>query len=70
RASPPGARALPWAAPLNIAPPNAGIGLGAIIGGLGIRQWGLEVLGLLATGIALLAVLLVLAMIASARRQA
>lgn len=65
-----GASAQALAASLNISAANAGIGLGAIIGGLGIRQWGLEVLGLLATGIVLLAVLLVLAMIASARRQA
>jgi DHA1 family inner membrane transport protein len=45
---------------LNVSAANAGIGLGAIIGGLVIGQWGLKYLGYTATGIAVLAVLVAL----------
>ncbi len=44
-----GASAQALAASMNISAANAGIGLGAIFGGLGIRHFGLESLGVLAT---------------------
>jgi DHA1 family inner membrane transport protein len=44
---------------LNVSAANAGIGLGAIIGGLTIQHWGVGLLGYIATAIALLAVLMV-----------
>jgi len=44
-----GASAQALAASMNISAANAGIGLGAIFGGLGIRHLGLESLGVLAT---------------------
>ncbi|MGM3275957.1 MFS transporter [Ralstonia sp. 24A2] len=43
---------------LNVSAANAGTGLGAIIGGLAIPQWGLESIGYVATGIALVATLM------------
>lgn len=43
---------------LNVSAANAGTGLGAIIGGLVIPQWGLETIGHVAAGIAMVAVLL------------
>lgn len=43
---------------LNVSAANAGTGLGAIIGGLVIPQWGLETIGHVAAGIATVAVLL------------
>ncbi|WP_349775023.1 MFS transporter [Serratia fonticola] len=43
---------------LNVSAANAGTGLGAIIGGLVIPQWGLENIGYVATGIAITAILL------------
>ncbi|WP_416423899.1 MFS transporter [Pseudomonas sp. App30] len=57
-----GARAQALAASLNISAANAGIGLGAILGGLGIRHLGLEALGLIATAIAAVALLVALLM--------
>ncbi len=47
---------------LNVCAANAGIGLGAMIGGLGIGHWGLGYVGYIAAGMAALAVLLALAM--------
>ncbi|MFL9926130.1 MFS transporter [Herbaspirillum lusitanum] len=47
-----GGKAQALAASMNISAANAGIGLGAILGGLGIRHFGLASLGLLATAIA------------------
>lgn len=44
-----GASAQALAASMNISAANAGIGLGAIFGGLGIRHYGLESLGVMAT---------------------
>lgn len=44
---------------LNVSAANAGTGLGAIIGGLVIAQWGLASIGHVAAGIALLALLMV-----------
>ncbi|QPF74930.1 MFS transporter [Roseateles sp. DAIF2] len=44
---------------LNVSAANAGTGLGAIIGGLVIPQWGLDTVGHVAAGIAALAVLMV-----------
>lgn len=58
-----GAKAQALAASLNISAANAGIGLGAIFGGVGIRQFGLDSLGLLATGVAVLALIVALLMI-------
>ncbi|MDR2326239.1 MAG: MFS transporter [Acidovorax sp.] len=43
---------------LNVSAANAGTGLGAIIGGLVIAQWGLASIGHVAAGIALLALLM------------
>jgi len=42
---------------LNVSAANAGIGLGAIIGGLVIPHWGLGTVGYLATAISALALL-------------
>lgn len=44
---------------LNVSAANAGTGLGAVIGGLVIPQWGLGSIGYVATGIAVVAILLV-----------
>ncbi|MDQ1118536.1 DHA1 family inner membrane transport protein [Pseudoxanthomonas winnipegensis] len=44
---------------LNVSAANAGTGLGAVIGGLVIPQWGLGSIGYVATGIAVLAILMV-----------
>ncbi|WP_296661801.1 MFS transporter [Paraburkholderia sp.] len=44
---------------LNVSAANAGTGLGAIIGGLAIKEWGLGSIGYVATGIAILAILMV-----------
>ncbi|HFV9292865.1 TPA: MFS transporter [Serratia fonticola] len=43
---------------LNVSAANAGTGLGAIIGGMVIPQWGLENIGYVATGIAITPILL------------
>ncbi|TAM03755.1 MAG: MFS transporter [Paraburkholderia sp.] len=43
---------------LNVSAANAGTGLGAIIGGLAIKEWGLGSIGYVATGIAILAILM------------
>lgn len=58
-----GSNAQALAATMNISAANAGIGLGAIIGGLGISQFGLHYLGILATVIAALGVVVALLMI-------
>ncbi|MGC1333310.1 MFS transporter, partial [Pseudomonas sp.] len=63
-----GAKAQALAASMNISAANAGIGLGAIVGGLGIRHGGLETLGPIATLIA--AVALGLALLMISRRAA
>jgi DHA1 family inner membrane transport protein len=47
-----GDKAQALAASMNISAANAGIGLGAIIGGIGIGHFGLESIGVIATGIA------------------
>ncbi|MGY4535426.1 DHA1 family inner membrane transport protein [Pseudomonas sp. TE3786] len=57
-----GASAQALAASMNISAANAGIGLGAIFGGLAIRQFGLESLGLMAAVGAAAAVVLALLM--------
>ncbi|WP_285424694.1 MFS transporter [Pseudomonas sp. efr-133-TYG-103a] len=57
-----GAKAQALAASLNISAANAGIGLGAILGGLGIGQFGLGALGWIATVIAAMAVVIALLM--------
>ncbi|TBV75082.1 MFS transporter [Pseudoxanthomonas winnipegensis] len=44
---------------LNVSAANAGTGLGALIGGLVIPQWGLASIGYVATGIAVVAILMV-----------
>ena len=55
-----GAKAQALAATMNISAANAGIGLGAILGGLGIRHFGLESLGVISAGIAGLAIVVAL----------
>jgi len=44
---------------LNVSMANAGIGLGAIIGGAVIQHWGLTAAGLAAAAIALLAAVMI-----------
>lgn len=62
-----GANAQALAATMNISAANAGIGLGAIFGGLGIKHFGLDSIGFIATAIAALAVIFALLMLASRR---
>lgn len=62
-----GAKAQALAASMNISAANAGIGLGAIVGGLGIGQFGLGALGWLATAIAALAIVVAVLMMRSQR---
>ncbi|WP_296179074.1 MFS transporter [Pseudomonas sp. UBA1879] len=57
-----GAKAQALAASMNISAANAGIGLGAIFGGLGIHHYGLGSLGIIATIIAALGVIVALLM--------
>ena len=57
-----GAKSQALAASMNISAANAGIGLGAIFGGLGIEHFGLESLGMISTGIAAIAVVFALLM--------
>lgn len=57
-----GAKAQALAATMNISAANAGIGLGAIFGGLGIGQFGLGELGWIATAIAALAIIVAVLM--------
>lgn len=57
-----GAQAQALAASMNISAANAGIGLGAILGGLGIGQFGLDSIGIIATLIAALGVLVAVMM--------
>lgn len=52
-------RAQAMAGTLNVSAANAGIGLGAIIGGLVIAQWGLGIVGYVSAAIAILAMLMV-----------
>ncbi|PHM39964.1 Chloramphenicol resistance protein [Xenorhabdus mauleonii] len=52
-------RAQALAGTLNVSAANAGTGLGAIIGGVAISQWGLGSIGYVATGIAAVAILMV-----------
>jgi len=58
-----GAKAQALAATMNISAANAGIGLGAILGGLGNRHFGLESLGMISAGIAGLAIVVALLLI-------
>ncbi|WP_340613333.1 MFS transporter [Xenorhabdus thailandensis] len=44
---------------LNVSAANAGTGLGAIIGGVAITQWGLDSIGYVATAIAVIAIFMV-----------
>ncbi|CDG19718.1 Major facilitator family transporter [Xenorhabdus poinarii G6] len=44
---------------LNVSAANAGTGLGAIMGGVAITQWGLGSIGYVASGIAVIAILMV-----------
>ncbi|WP_200865483.1 MFS transporter [Serratia fonticola] len=55
---------------LNVSAANAGTGLGAIIGGLVIPQWGLENIGYVATGIAITAILLAAWLVCFRRQRA
>lgn len=57
-----GAKAQALAASMNISAANAGIGLGAILGGLGIRHLGLQSLGVMAAVVAAAAVAVALLM--------
>ncbi len=57
-----GAQAQALAASMNISAANAGIGLGAIVGGVGIGHYGIGSIGLVATLIAALAVVVALLM--------
>jgi len=57
-----GASAQAFAGSMNISAANAGTGLGAVLGGLGIQYFGLASLGVLSTGIAVVAVVFALAM--------
>jgi predicted MFS family arabinose efflux permease len=57
-----GAKAQALAATMNISAANAGIGLGAILGGMGISHFGLQSLGVIATAIAAVGVVLALLM--------
>ena len=50
-----GAKAKALAGTMNVSAANAGTGLGAIFGGLGIQHYGLESLGVMAAGIAVVA---------------
>ncbi len=52
------AHAQALAGTLNVSAANAGTGFGAIIGGLAIPQWGLGSIGYVATGIAVVAILM------------
>lgn len=61
-----GAQAQALAATMNISAANAGIGLGAILGGVGIDRFGLGSIGVLATLIAALAITVALLLM---RRQ-
>jgi predicted MFS family arabinose efflux permease len=62
-----GAKAQALAASMNISAANAGIGGGAILGGLGIRHFGLETLGVMAAVGAAAAIVLALLMMRRAR---
>jgi len=57
-----GAKAQALAASMNISAANAGIGLGAILGGVGIGHYGLDSIGIIATLIAALAVVVAVLM--------
>ena len=64
-----GSTAQAFAASMNISAANAGTGLGAIFGGLGIQYFGLASLGLIATAIVIAAILFALSMMRRARTQ-
>jgi len=53
-----GAQAQAFAGSMNVSAANAGTGLGAVLGGLGIQHLGLPWLGVVASGIAVVGVLL------------
>jgi DHA1 family inner membrane transport protein len=55
---------------LNVSMANAGIGLGAIIGGAAIDQLGVASLGYIAAAIALVAVLMIPFIASLSRKQA
>jgi predicted MFS family arabinose efflux permease len=57
-----GAKAQAFAASMNISAANAGTGLGAVIGGLAIRHYGLASLGTISSVIAAMAIVLALCM--------
>jgi predicted MFS family arabinose efflux permease len=57
-----GAKAQALAATMNISAANAGIGLGAIFGGIGIGHFGLQSLGVIASAIAAVGVVLAVLM--------
>ncbi|WAH60863.1 MFS transporter [Pseudomonas silvicola] len=57
-----GGSAQALAASLNISAANAGIGLGAIVGGVGIRDYGVGSVGVIATALAAVAVVIALLM--------
>ncbi len=61
-----GSNAQAFAASMNISAANAGTGLGAIFGGLGIQYFGLESLGILSAVFVIVAILIALLML---RRQ-
>jgi predicted MFS family arabinose efflux permease len=63
-----GKAAQAFAGTMNVSAANAGTGLGAVFGGLGIRHLGLESLGVIATAIAAAAILAALMMMR--RKQA
>jgi len=64
-----GAKAQAFAATMNISAANAGIGLGAILGGLGIRHFGLASLGVMSTIIAAVAIVVALLMMRGQPRR-
>lgn len=57
-----GTKAKALAGTINVSAANGGTGLGAIFGGLGIEHFGLESLGVIATAIAVLAIVFALGM--------
>jgi predicted MFS family arabinose efflux permease len=63
-----GSKAQALAASMNISAANAGTGLGAVFGGLGIRYFGLESLGIISAIIAVVAIFFALLMMRSAKK--
>jgi DHA1 family inner membrane transport protein len=64
-----GAKAQALAGTMNVSAANAGIGMGAIIGGAAIHQWGVGSLTMLASAIGLLAIAMAAWMMARARKS-